>query len=432
MDVLNFILNLILFLVSLGVLITIHELGHLMTAKLFNVYCMEFSIGFGPKLFKYKKPGRETTYSLGLIPLGGYVMMYGEGAVLPQGVEIGPERSLEGIKKWKKAIVLSAGIILNMVLGMVLFLISNTLPFYQFDGQTLVSENSLASESGLLSNYQMGYVKYLEGDSGTTLIVDSEVIIKENTYVLGFVPNKVKNTPKFEDGLTFYEAKVLPDQLDENNAYHKLILEGKLKNLPNMAKGHVVNNLEDPLFLIGDKIDISLRARKDRSEGSEISVHDLTLEVYSPGLNKPLAFKETGLGFTFLKSHRTFKEVVKDTWGDFAYANTAIVKGLGSLFAGKGEVSGVVGIFSTSSTILADYGFATYIFLWGLISVNLAIFNLLPFPGLDGWQLLVTLIEGVSRKKVPDKVKNIISTIGLILLFGLMILITIKDIIGLF
>ena len=93
MDVLNFILNLVLFLVSLGVLITIHELGHLMTAKLFNVYCMEFSIGFGPKLFKYKKPGRETTYSLGLIPLGGYVMMYGEGAVLPQGVEVGPERS---------------------------------------------------------------------------------------------------------------------------------------------------------------------------------------------------------------------------------------------------------------------------------------------------------------------------------------------------
>jgi regulator of sigma E protease len=70
--------------------------------------------------------------------------------------------------------------------------------------------------------------------------------------------------------------------------------------------------------------------------------------------------------------------------------------------------------------------------LWGLISVNLAIFNLLPFPGLDGWQLLVTAIEGISRKKVPTKVKSIISAVGLVLLFGLMIFITIKDILGLF
>ncbi|MFA7020430.1 MAG: site-2 protease family protein, partial [Bacilli bacterium] len=63
MQVLTFILNLVLFLISLGVLITIHELGHFMTAKLFKVYCVEFSIGFGPKLFKRKKKGGETTFS---------------------------------------------------------------------------------------------------------------------------------------------------------------------------------------------------------------------------------------------------------------------------------------------------------------------------------------------------------------------------------
>ncbi|NCA95204.1 MAG: peptidase M50, partial [Epsilonproteobacteria bacterium] len=109
MQVLTFILNLVLFLVSLGVLITIHELGHFMTAKLFKVYCIEFSIGFGPKFFKRKKKGGETTFSLGAIPLGGYVLMYGEGAELPDGVVIGEERSLEGVKKWKRAIILSAG-----------------------------------------------------------------------------------------------------------------------------------------------------------------------------------------------------------------------------------------------------------------------------------------------------------------------------------
>ena len=73
-----------------------------------------------------------------------------------------------------------------------------------------------------------------------------------------------------------------------------------------------------------------------------------------------------------------------------------------------------------------------FIYLWGAISVNLAIFNLLPFPGLDGWHLLVVIVEGITKKEIPEKVKNIVSTIGLILLFGLMIFIMGRDIIRLF
>lgn len=426
--VFSFILNLVLFLVSLGVLITIHELGHLMTAKLFNVYCVEFSIGFGPKLFKYKKPGRETTYSLGLIPLGGYVMMYGEDVVLPDGVSIGEERSLEGIKKWKKAIVLSAGIILNMLLGLTLFLVSNTLPFYRFEGETVITNNSLAEQSGITSGHKISYIKYAEGEAGT-LIVSSEVIFKGETYVVGYMPEKVKGEPRFEDGLTFYEIKTSEELENVSPVYLDLINDGKITHLPNFAKAHYISDQEDLLFAVGDKVDVRVVLR---DESEQATPYVLELEVYSTGVNKPLAFKETGLAFTFTKDHRGFKAVLKDSWDDFKYANTGIFKGIGMLFTGKGEVSGIVGIFSTSSTILTNFGFATYLFLWGLISVNLAIFNLLPFPGLDGWQLLVTLIEGVSRKKVPNKVKNIISAVGLVLLFALMILITVKDIIGLF
>ena len=109
-------------------------------------------------------------------------------------------------------------------------------------------------------------------------------------------------------------------------------------------------------------------------------------------------------------------------------------------------MSGIVGIFSMSSEILSNYTFNTYIYLWGLISVNLALFNLIPFPGLDGWALLVTAIEGgvnfVRRRtkkhidekgnyvewKIPSKVKNIVSNVGLALLFILMIAIVGLDI----
>ena len=69
-----------------------------------------------------------------------------------------------------------------------------------------------------------------------------------------------------------------------------------------------------------------------------------------------------------------------------------------------------------------------FLFYWGFISVNLAIFNLLPFPGLDGWQLLVLIVESTTRKKIPDKVKNIVSLIGLGLLLLLMGALVVKDV----
>ena len=68
------------------------------------------------------------------------------------------------------------------------------------------------------------------------------------------------------------------------------------------------------------------------------------------------------------------------------------------------------------------------LYVWAFISVNLAVFNLLPFPGLDGWQLLVTFVEAATRKKIPDKVKNIVSLIGLGLLLLLMGALVVKDV----
>ena len=94
-------------------------------------------------------------------------------------------------------------------------------------------------------------------------------------------------------------------------------------------------------------------------------------------------------------------------------------------------MSGIVGIFNYSAQLYGSYTFATYLYFWGLISINLAIFNLLPFPGLDGWQILVTSVEGITKKKIPDKVKSIVSMIGLVLLFALMAAIIVMDILRL-
>jgi regulator of sigma E protease len=104
-----------------------------------------------------------------------------------------------------------------------------------------------------------------------------------------------------------------------------------------------------------------------------------------------------------------------------------------NLFQGQNldQVGGIVAIFSTTSSILNNLGLGSYIFIWGLISVNLAVFNLLPFPGLDGWHLLVMTIEGMFKREIPSQFKNAISVIGFFILMGLMVFLLIKDILAL-
>ena len=129
--------------------------------------------------------------------------------------------------------------------------------------------------------------------------------------------------------------------------------------------------------------------------------------------------------------YQDYGTAVKQTFSDFGRGATLIVRGLGQLFTKDGfkNVGGIIAIGVSTTQVLQENGFGLFIFYWALISVNLGIVNLLPFPGLDGWQFLVTIIEGATRKTIPSKVKNIVSAIGIGLLFILMILIIIKDLI---
>ena len=133
MQALMTILYILLFIVFLSILIIIHELGHLAAAKAFNVYCLEYSIGMGPALFKYKRKNGETQFTLRGIPFGGYVSMYGEGVELPEGVTVDESRSLNGIKPWKRAIILVAGVTMNAVLALVFFFAGNCFPIESID-----------------------------------------------------------------------------------------------------------------------------------------------------------------------------------------------------------------------------------------------------------------------------------------------------------
>lgn len=113
----QFLFNFIMFILLLMVIVVVHEFGHLITAKHFNVYCSEFSIGMGPALYQNKN--NETVFSIRALPLGGYVQMAGEEGTDTTGIPY--ERTIKGIKTWQQVVVMAAGAFMNVVLAWVIF-----------------------------------------------------------------------------------------------------------------------------------------------------------------------------------------------------------------------------------------------------------------------------------------------------------------------
>lgn len=156
----------IYFILVFGTIITIHELGHLLAAKKFNVYCEEFSFGMGPKVIGKKY--NETNYNIRLFPIGGFVSMAGEAEANFDDSEIPFERTIKGIAKWKQIIVMLAGVFMNFLLAIMLFISINlinrqiVLPNPPIIAE--VSEGSIAEEAGFLADDEVVEIIYRDNE----------------------------------------------------------------------------------------------------------------------------------------------------------------------------------------------------------------------------------------------------------------------------
>jgi regulator of sigma E protease len=386
------IISTLLFIISLGVLVFIHELGHFTMAKAFGVYVKEFAIGFGPVLAQFKKG--ETTYSIRALPLGGFVSMFGEETSI-EGMDIPQSRSLQGISKPKRAIVMSAGIILNLVLAFVLFFFSNW-GFTQrtLTNQMVIDDGSFAAQAGIQTSEVLYFAPLLDG----SIAVDTPE--GEATYSIVLSP------------FSSYE-----DTLSTLIRYEKTVDGVKVYYTPSN---------------IDDFVSFSLPVRTYSSQ-TEFIERDVFIRLDAIAVSDGFAFPELGISFFVFMQDYDFNQALVKAGQDWTRGVTLIVDTVIGLFRGENldQVGGIVAIFSTSSSVLSNLGLGTYIFLWGLISVNLAVFNLLPFPGLDGWHLLVITLEGIFRKEIPSRVKNILSLIGFMILMSLMLFLIIKDVLAL-
>lgn len=438
-------------IIILGLLISLHEAGHLSMAKAFHVYCFEYSIGFGPALLHKKRKNGETYFSLRAIPLGGYVSMYGETGEMPDGYEApDPSRSLNAIAKWKKAIVLVAGVFLNFVLGLVLIFISNiAFPQYYasyayqpvgssqtiFYSKTTYSEQVLsyieeeAEEGFEPSSYFVNFLTI--PDSGLYVLLSDDVTISgtDESFVALYSPSTLLKPHELSDSILFYRASTegLTDEMLSQGIEAlpdpDLLASGESYLVSSAATGTTASF---SLSLIGFAED-----DEENVSSSHIEI-PFTLTVEGEGNDRHWA--DSGIEFEEIRQWLGWNGAWQQWAKDVPNACGAIVKGIGSLFTAEGfsNLSGIVGMTAALPNIQASGGWARIFYFAGLLSINLAFFNLLPFPGLDGWALLVTAIEGITRKRVPAKAQSIMSIIGMVLLFGLMIAVTVKDIIQLF
>lgn len=182
----QFIINIVIFSFVMGVIVFVHELGHFLAAKKFGVYCNEFAIGMGPKVFSFQK--NETTYTIRALPLGGFVAMAGEADNLNIPENIPFERTINGINKIKKIIVLIAGIVMNFLLAFIIYIgIYLAQGSARVDGPIKVEavvENSNAAHLGLKT-----------GDEITDYIINNKTItIKDmNAALTSFVIEDVSH-----------------------------------------------------------------------------------------------------------------------------------------------------------------------------------------------------------------------------------------------
>ena len=347
-------MTIIYFLLLLSVIITIHEAGHLLAAKKFNVYCYEFSFGMGPLL--WQKKTKETKYSVRAIPIGGYVSMAGETDAdeLYPDVEVPDERRLINRPWWQRIIILLAGVTMNFLLAWVIFsIVYLSQGVYTESPPAVVGsvrENSPAERAGFEPGDIILEIRKEDGDS-----------VRPKTFM---------------DMQTFYidDTEVATYVIERNGQQLELQVTPEF-------------NEEQQTYLIG------------------ITSGDVVV-------------KEVNFLNCWYYGAREMKDIT-----------SLMIRTITNLFRGIGlnQLSGPVGIYQATETY-ASFGLLSLLFLMAQLSLNVGIFNLLPLPVLDGGQVVITLAEVITGKKMNEKFKIGLFLVCWIALISLMLFATWNDI----
>lgn len=371
-------LGFIVFLAILNLLIIVHELGHYVASKRVGVEVKEFAIGMGPTLFQ--KEWNNTLWKINLLPIGGYNSLKGETE------SEGGKGNYSSARKKHKLQILFAGVIMNIALAIVVFY-----AMFLIFGWRVPSVIEFKPIGGDL-------VTVKSPNSGPIIFeATSESSIKKENIKLPVLLVKING----EDVSTSAEVVEKINTIGKSGADSVMLT---VKDPVTMLNKDVKAN-----FIAESKIGISLG---DQGDSFEID--------YSRSI------------WTKLFSGVSHSVNVVILTGTFFKRLVGYVLTTRDLQPVSYSVSGPVGVYSVVNTIVTSTSTTALrdlFHLTGLISLNLGIFNLIPFPGLDGWHILIVVLEKARKKKFNEETLGKISFIGLALLLLVSFLITIKDIV---
>lgn len=446
MEILTTIALIIIGVLLFELIIFFHEGGHFITAKKSGVKVNEFALGMGPKLFSFTKG--ETTYSLRLFPIGGYCAMEGEDE------ESDNPRAFTNAKVWKRMIIIVAGAFMNIVLGLLMmFVLVVQTPAFSSTTVSGFSENSFSANSGLkagdtivkLNNYSIwcsqdmsfaiATLKCKEVDGTTLTVYKEDCCINLCTlYAEAYNDKKVSYSKKQLDNV----LKIVDEGCERiNNAASKV----EAKSLMDDYYSDIELNLGVKDYKIPE-----IKERKTRQRfqtdmevmrnGKNVTLKDVQLYTYleSKDAKEPtvaidyyVAPIEKNVGTVLSQTGLQTVSVARMVWSSLI----GLVTGQFSIKDISGPVGAATAISQVASKGLESSfleAFNNILFMMMLISVNLGIFNMLPFPALDGGRFLFLLIEFIFRKPIPRRVEQIVNGVGLGILLLFMAVITVKDI----
>ena len=354
-------------LLIFGAVIAIHEFGHFAMAKLCGVQVNEFSIGMGPALIKTYRKG--TQYTLRLLPVGGFVALEGEESPESTQAEGGNEDAAPAIPP--EVLAQRTGKPLN---------------------EAAVWQRMLVMAAGAVMNFVLGFVVLL-----LLISLRSEPITSKVIYAVE------------DNALCGQTGLQAGDEIVAVNGRHCFVANDMLYELMRTESYRAA-------FTV-------------RRDGKLVELPDVQFDTWQDAQGQT----HMTLGFTVYGLKKTPKNVLKEAANSVIYYGRIIYTSLADLLRGResiNDLSGPVGIV-TAIGQAASYGWEDVFELLALITINLGVLNLLPFPALDGGKIVFLLVEAVTGHAVPEKIQGSLTVAAFALLFGLMLFATYNDIVRL-
>ncbi|HUR93170.1 MAG TPA: RIP metalloprotease RseP [Gemmatimonadales bacterium] len=432
-------------IVVLGVLVFVHEAGHFVAAKWAGIYVHRFSLGLGAPIPWLTFRRGETEYSISWLPLGGYVKMASrEEEVTSSALEGGhaeapvpPDRVFEAKPVWKRMIVILAGVTMNALFAWLLFTFLAAKNGRQIDPVTTVGRvvpELVPPEAEAFKGIRPG---------ARIAAINGEPVSSWDEVAQG-----IANTPDSEIRLEMADGSVVTASIHQDALEQRLKASQSLQPFRAPVVGQVVPGRPaaragiepgDTITAIGGR-PVSqwydLVEMLQRSAGQPLAVevarggrrlsYDITPYVDSvagpDGKPQPIGRIGVAVAGDFRSEPLGLGEAVVEGWHGTVGASTQIVRTVRGLFSGrisKREVGGPILIGQLAGES-ARMGLDAFLAFMALISINLAVLNLLPVPVLDGGQFLFLLAEGVVRRPLPLKLRERLTMVGLVLIVLLM------------